>query len=206
MDGKWSRWSPWLPCSHTRLANHGDQCLCRVRSCDNPRPAFKGRECDGHSIEVSNCTGISSAIGRKVKLTCPLWRKRGEVLIFHFSAPFNLQWVALLVLDTAPGHLRTCPLLPSSHDYQFCYATHLQRQDKGYINIQIHAYQYMRDKKTEGDCPVMFCINSYTLMFFLLFLLQIILHYSQLNMYVVSASYVHCTFYHKFSFSLCLYY
>lgn len=56
VDGKWSRWSSWLPCSHTRLANHGDQCLCRVRSCDSPKPSSKGRECDGHSIEVSNCT------------------------------------------------------------------------------------------------------------------------------------------------------
>ncbi|RUS77227.1 hypothetical protein EGW08_015019 [Elysia chlorotica] len=33
-----------------------DQCLCRSRSCDNPKPAFRGEVCTGPSMEVINCT------------------------------------------------------------------------------------------------------------------------------------------------------
>ncbi|CAG5131022.1 unnamed protein product, partial [Candidula unifasciata] len=56
IDGGWSDWSQWSVCrqvGHDRLV---EQCLCRLRSCDHPRPANRGWECRGPSMEISNCT------------------------------------------------------------------------------------------------------------------------------------------------------
>ncbi|KAK3753014.1 hypothetical protein RRG08_020179 [Elysia crispata] len=56
VNGKWSDWSAWSVCSQVGLDRMVDHCLCRSRTCDKPKPAFKGTDCTGASMEVMNCT------------------------------------------------------------------------------------------------------------------------------------------------------
>ncbi|GFO00393.1 semaphorin-5a [Plakobranchus ocellatus] len=58
VDGGWSDWSGWEVCRQVGLDPMIDQCLCRSRTCDNPRPAFNGQTCTGASMEVENCTVV----------------------------------------------------------------------------------------------------------------------------------------------------
>ncbi|KAI5706234.1 hypothetical protein M8J75_006147, partial [Diaphorina citri] len=55
VDGGWSAWSGWSPCSHLS-GDNTDPCLCQTRRCDNPPPQNGGMPCHGISIQVTNCT------------------------------------------------------------------------------------------------------------------------------------------------------
>lgn len=57
IDGMWSEWSSWETCQQTVPDPSAGDCLCRTRSCDNPKPAFGGKSCVGSAVEVTNCTG-----------------------------------------------------------------------------------------------------------------------------------------------------
>lgn len=52
LDGRYGNWTAWYTCPN----QDGDTCLCRLRACDNPAPANGGRTCQGHSVQVANCT------------------------------------------------------------------------------------------------------------------------------------------------------
>ncbi|XP_066247328.1 semaphorin 5c [Euwallacea similis] len=57
VNGGWSAWSDWQPCYHKISSDiDTDQCLCRMRKCNNPAPANNGLACVGASIGVTNCT------------------------------------------------------------------------------------------------------------------------------------------------------
>ena len=68
VDGEWSSWLPWQPCSSPALLrmpadgveeheeDSGTQCLCRSRSCDNPPTSNGGVSCAGRAMEIVNCT------------------------------------------------------------------------------------------------------------------------------------------------------
>ncbi|XP_066542950.1 semaphorin-5B isoform X3 [Hoplias malabaricus] len=54
-DGEYGPWALWQPCSH----DDGDgtsTCLCRSRVCDSPPPRCGGKNCEGPTIEVANCS------------------------------------------------------------------------------------------------------------------------------------------------------
>ena len=51
VDGGWTDWEDWTPCSRT--CGTGSQ--ERVRSCTKPRPAFGGKDCAGVSRETKSC-------------------------------------------------------------------------------------------------------------------------------------------------------
>ncbi|XP_041956256.1 A disintegrin and metalloproteinase with thrombospondin motifs 13 isoform X4 [Alosa sapidissima] len=51
VHGSWSRWSEFSPCSRTC----GGGITFRKRQCNNPRPAFGGRECEGVDTEAELC-------------------------------------------------------------------------------------------------------------------------------------------------------
>lgn len=55
MDGRFSAWSPWTPCTHTDGSAVGT-CLCRSRSCDSPAPRCGGWQCEGPRMEIANCS------------------------------------------------------------------------------------------------------------------------------------------------------
>ncbi|XP_022106687.1 A disintegrin and metalloproteinase with thrombospondin motifs 3-like isoform X2 [Acanthaster planci] len=50
-NGKWSQWSDWSECSH----DCGVGVRTRHRHCDNPRPAFGGKDCKGKSFQFKVC-------------------------------------------------------------------------------------------------------------------------------------------------------
>uniref|UniRef100_A0A8B9L9M8 ADAM metallopeptidase with thrombospondin type 1 motif, 13 n=1 Tax=Astyanax mexicanus TaxID=7994 RepID=A0A8B9L9M8_ASTMX len=51
VHGSWSSWYDFSPCSRTC----GGGITFRKRECNNPRPAFGGRECEGDGIEAELC-------------------------------------------------------------------------------------------------------------------------------------------------------
>ncbi|XP_051567016.1 semaphorin-5B isoform X4 [Myxocyprinus asiaticus] len=54
-DGAYGPWAPWQPCSHND-SDCTSTCLCRSRVCDSPPPRCGGKNCEGPTIEVSNCS------------------------------------------------------------------------------------------------------------------------------------------------------
>ncbi|KAM3611671.1 uncharacterized protein V6R79_022270 [Siganus canaliculatus] len=51
VHGSWSSWSDFSPCSRTC----GGGVTHRTRKCNNPRPAFGGRDCEGADVEAELC-------------------------------------------------------------------------------------------------------------------------------------------------------
>ena len=54
MDGNWTEWRAWGPCSLTCGGGSQD----RTRSCTNPPPAFGGANCVGKRKEFRVCNNI----------------------------------------------------------------------------------------------------------------------------------------------------
>ncbi|KAK0151269.1 Semaphorin-5B [Merluccius polli] len=55
-NGGFGPWAPWQPCNNDDGADGVSSCLCRSRSCDSPAPRCGGKNCEGPTIEVSNCS------------------------------------------------------------------------------------------------------------------------------------------------------
>ncbi|KAI3355722.1 hypothetical protein L3Q82_004310 [Scortum barcoo] len=55
-NGGFGPWAPWQPCNNDDSMDGVSSCLCRSRSCDSPAPRCGGRNCEGPTIEVSNCS------------------------------------------------------------------------------------------------------------------------------------------------------
>ena len=51
VNGGWSNWLPWQPCSKT--CGNGTQ--KRIRLCDSPTPDFGGMDCEGENFETRVC-------------------------------------------------------------------------------------------------------------------------------------------------------
>ncbi|XP_078343113.1 uncharacterized protein LOC144628876 isoform X2 [Oculina patagonica] len=72
VHGNWSSWSPWPNCN--KPCNGGVK--IRKRLCDNPEPAFGGKNCTGPANETEPCNLNScppEEINYKVKLTNDVW-------------------------------------------------------------------------------------------------------------------------------------
>ncbi|XP_041120376.1 semaphorin-5B-like [Polyodon spathula] len=55
VNGAFGPWSPWQQCKHDDGDTTG-ACMCRSRSCDSPPPLCGGSDCEGPTMEVSNCS------------------------------------------------------------------------------------------------------------------------------------------------------
>ncbi|TMS06734.1 Semaphorin-5B [Larimichthys crocea] len=55
-NGGFGSWAPWQPCNNDDGVDGVSSCLCRSRSCDSPAPRCGGKNCEGPTIEVSNCS------------------------------------------------------------------------------------------------------------------------------------------------------
>ncbi|XP_067022316.1 A disintegrin and metalloproteinase with thrombospondin motifs adt-1-like isoform X5 [Acropora muricata] len=51
VDGRWSLWKPWGPCSLTCAG--GVQ--RRTRTCNNPPPKYGGKNCEGNALQTQSC-------------------------------------------------------------------------------------------------------------------------------------------------------
>ncbi|XP_070559413.1 properdin-like [Ptychodera flava] len=60
VDGQWSEWKPWGPCSHTCGRGSFQQ---RLRSCDNPPPQNGGRKCVGKPYQAKTCVNLPACPG-----------------------------------------------------------------------------------------------------------------------------------------------
>ena len=52
VDGLWSDWMRWSPCSVTC----GDGSKTRARMCDNPAPSNGGKSCSGNAYDMQQCS------------------------------------------------------------------------------------------------------------------------------------------------------
>ncbi|XP_071336940.1 semaphorin-5B isoform X2 [Trachinotus anak] len=55
-NGGFGPWAPWQPCNNDDGVDGVSSCLCRSRSCDSPAPRCGGKNCEGPTIEVANCS------------------------------------------------------------------------------------------------------------------------------------------------------
>ena len=60
VHGAWSNWSNWTECSVTC----GVGARSRERYCDNPRPAYGGRTCEGIHKDRKSCSTGEVCVGR----------------------------------------------------------------------------------------------------------------------------------------------
>lgn len=51
VNGSWSQWSRWQPCSVTC----GEGNRTRTRTCSNPPPNWKGKDCPGTNTYTESC-------------------------------------------------------------------------------------------------------------------------------------------------------
>ncbi|KAH9491880.1 hypothetical protein Btru_029763 [Bulinus truncatus] len=55
VDGGWTEWTVWSKCT-ADCEDKGWQ--TRTRACDNPKPAYGGRSCDGETVLNKTCVGL----------------------------------------------------------------------------------------------------------------------------------------------------
>lgn len=60
VDGQWSNWSNWGPCSKT--CNYGVR--TRSRTCNNPAPAHGGKPCQGDANHQESCNLQKCPLGK----------------------------------------------------------------------------------------------------------------------------------------------
>ena len=60
VDGKWSEWESWGNCS----VSCGRGYRIRIRKCDNPTPAYGGKDCKSNSHEGQECNSSVSCPGK----------------------------------------------------------------------------------------------------------------------------------------------
>lgn len=82
--GGFGPWAAWQQCSYDD-GEGTSTCLCRSRECDNPPARCGGRNCEGPTIEVSNCSRYVKQIGIYID---PDWRIADFLLLPSFPAGF----------------------------------------------------------------------------------------------------------------------
>ena len=84
-DGGWSTWTQWTDCSTS--CDNGTQ--TRKRECDNPTPAYGGRNCSGEKNETRGCF-LRNCPGKSLQATGT-----------HRHAP--IQWLHFLFQNPVCG-------------------------------------------------------------------------------------------------------
>ena len=77
VDGEWSDWKDWSPCSTTCGAGTQE----RARTCTEPRPAFGGKDCVGISSETKSC----QARACPGKIMVLKWSYDQKTILFFFG-------------------------------------------------------------------------------------------------------------------------
>ncbi|XP_078312841.1 properdin-like [Crassostrea virginica] len=150
IDGAWSDWSSWSPCSNS--CGEGQE--TRTRTCTNPAPEHGGKDCPGDSKETRACIGCPagstltpwSAWGQ-CSVTCGTGertRSRGCSSIPANNCDFKQKEVAACVGPPCPingnwspwtewgeckrKRTRTCDDPPAQHGGSKCVGNSIQRE------------------------------------------------------------------------------
>ncbi|GFO41403.1 hemicentin-1 [Plakobranchus ocellatus] len=76
VDGGWSKWSDWSRC---KAECDEKSWQLRTRSCDNPRPAFRGDRCQGVGVENRTCVGACTNLADGLAEAKDYVRKMNDV-------------------------------------------------------------------------------------------------------------------------------
>ncbi|XP_063050702.1 A disintegrin and metalloproteinase with thrombospondin motifs 13 [Engraulis encrasicolus] len=112
VHGAWSSWSPASLCSRTC----GGGVTHRRRSCNNPRPAFGGRDCEGVDIEAELCNQQSCVSTQLDFMAQQCSQTDAQALHIPPGDPVHHTW--LPAVDHATGDLQ-CRLMCVSADESF---------------------------------------------------------------------------------------
>ncbi|XP_053349644.1 SCO-spondin [Clarias gariepinus] len=88
VDGQWAEWSEWSECD----AECGGGLRLRNRSCSNPPPKNRGKECEGMTMQTQSCNTHQCGTGTDSHKGCT----NGMVLVTE--------------ADCAAGRVEPCPL------------------------------------------------------------------------------------------------
>ena len=122
VDGRWSGWSAWSPCSVT--CGNGRQ--ERTRRCDTPVPEYGGKFCDGpakeyHNCEEDDCPGNFTVTVLFVELDEVDLRSKNKLILE--------QGLLCLLRDTMPVNFQELKKIPSGSpgkvDFS-CWASNFQ--------------------------------------------------------------------------------
>ncbi|KAL8558849.1 hypothetical protein ACOMHN_031778 [Nucella lapillus] len=86
VDGNWSAWSEWEPCS----TNCGVGISRRSRHCSNPRPAYEGKECEGEMSSWDTCVGekCDGVVYDSREAHCDVWNDMNIRRGYHDWLPY----------------------------------------------------------------------------------------------------------------------
>ena len=94
VNGNWSQWSSWQPCSVTCGAGH----RIRARTCSNPAPKWNGKDCPGTNIYIESCN-IFKCKGSFMAVFSWKWRNYTTFLMLWYTPYFSLRcWVTFWLL------------------------------------------------------------------------------------------------------------
>ncbi|XP_067671402.1 A disintegrin and metalloproteinase with thrombospondin motifs 3-like isoform X2 [Haliotis asinina] len=85
VHGRWGYWSSWTPCS----AECGVGLRYRSRTCDNPRPKYGGRDCEGGKDEMGTCLNEKCSTYTDIRAgECEVWEEMNIRPGRHTWKPF----------------------------------------------------------------------------------------------------------------------
>ncbi|CAG5119057.1 unnamed protein product, partial [Candidula unifasciata] len=88
VDGSWGEWSQWTQCS----SECGVGIRQRVRLCDNPEPAYDGKQCQGEGNEWDTCINNTCSTFEDIRAgECAVWDSLQIRYGTHKWLPFEGQ-------------------------------------------------------------------------------------------------------------------
>lgn len=98
VHGAWSRWSPAAPCSRSC----GGGVITKRRQCNNPRPAFGGRGCDGPDLQAEMCSTQACMTSQATFMAEQCAATDTKPLYLAPGIPSFYKWTS--AFDNAKGH------------------------------------------------------------------------------------------------------
>lgn len=102
VDGEWSNWKSWSTCSNTC----GEGYMMRVRSCNNPSPAYGGKECPDTSYTLQSCN-LRHCSG-KIKTFGFFYISRREYIIMQATYTQKIKFQRRVKRDGGVITIRGC--------------------------------------------------------------------------------------------------
>uniref|UniRef100_A0A0B7A7Y9 Peptidase M12B domain-containing protein n=1 Tax=Arion vulgaris TaxID=1028688 RepID=A0A0B7A7Y9_9EUPU len=97
VNGYWGRWSPWTECS----TECGIGVRQRARICDNPAPAYDGKQCEGEDSQWDTCVNNTCSKFEDIRAgECAVWDSLQIRYGTHKWQPFEGQNASSLCQQT----------------------------------------------------------------------------------------------------------